>query len=311
MTRSSLVRIGTRGSRLALAQAEEVRARLMAALGLEEAAFEIVVLSTAGDRIQDRALAEVGGKGLFTQEIEEALLDGRIDLAVHSSKDMATAVPDGLALTAYLEREDVRDVFIGRRVRAIADLPQGARVGSASLRRQALLRRMRPDLDLAIFRGNVQTRLAKLERGEVEGTLLALAGLKRLGIPEVATEILDIARFPPAPGQGAICVQSRRGDARTDAMAAAIDHRDTHEVLVAERAFLAVLDGSCRTPIAAHGTLTGDTFSFHGMILSPDGRQVHETRVAGSRADARPLAEDAATRLVSEAGAAFFRAWAK
>ena len=141
MTRSSLVRIGTRGSRLALAQAQEVRARLMAALGLEEAAFEIVVLSTAGDRIQDRALAEVGGKGLFTQEIEEALLEGRIDLAVHSSKDMATAVPDGLALTAYLPREDVRDVFIGRRVETIADLPLGARVGSASLRRQALLRR--------------------------------------------------------------------------------------------------------------------------------------------------------------------------
>ncbi|WP_062115511.1 hydroxymethylbilane synthase [Aureimonas sp. AU40] len=303
------IRIGTRGSRLALAQAEEVRARLMAAHGLAEDAFAITVISTSGDRIQDRALSEAGGKGLFTKEIEEALLDGRIDLAVHSSKDMATHVPDGLSLAAYLPREDVRDVFIGRRVRRIADLPQGARVGSASLRRQALLRRIRPDLELVIFRGNVQTRLAKLEAGEVEGTLLALAGLKRLGDERFAGEILDAESFPPAPGQGAICVETREGDGRVASLVAAIDHPDTHGVLSAERAFLTVLDGSCRTPIAAHGTLEGDLFRFHGMILTPDGSQMHETRVEGTRAEASRMAEDAALRLVAQAGAAFFEGW--
>ena len=303
------IRIGTRGSRLALAQAEEVRARLLAAHDLPSDAFAITVISTSGDRIQDRALSEAGGKGLFTKEIEEALLDGRIDLAVHSSKDMATLVPDGLALAAYLPREDVRDVFIGRTVRRIADLPEGARVGSASLRRQALLRRIRPDLELVIFRGNVQTRLAKLEAGEVEGTLLALAGLKRLGDEAVACEILDAEHFPPAPGQGAICIQTREGDARIAGLVAAIDHADTHGVLAAERAFLAVLDGSCRTPIAAHGRLEGDRFRFHGMILTPDGTRMHETRVEGTRAEARQMAEDAALRLVDEAGAAFFEGW--
>ena len=303
------IRIGTRGSRLALAQAEEVRARLMAAHDLPSDAFAITVISTSGDRIQDRALSEAGGKGLFTKEIEEALLDGRIDLAVHSSKDMATLVPDGLALAAYLPREDVRDVFIGRTVRRIADLPEGARVGSASLRRQALLRRIRPDLELVIFRGNVQTRLAKLEAGEVEGTLLALAGLKRLGDEAVACEILDAEHFPPAPGKGAICIETREGNARIAGLVAAIDHADTHGVLAAERAFLAVLDGSCRTPIAAHGTLEGDRFRFHGMILTPDGTRMHETRVEGTRAEARQMAEDAALRLVDEAGAAFFEGW--
>ena len=303
------IRIGTRGSRLALAQAEEVRARLMSAHDLREEDFAITVISTSGDRIQDRALSEAGGKGLFTKEIEEALLDGRIDLAVHSSKDMATHVPDGLVLAAYLPREDVRDVFIGRSVSRIADLPQGARVGSASLRRQALIRRIRPDLELVIFRGNVQTRLAKLAAGEVEGTLLALAGLKRLGDAGVASEILDSESFPPAPGQGAICIQIREGDRRIAPLVAAVDHADTHGVLAAERAFLAVLDGSCRTPIAAHGTLEGDQFRFHGMILTPDGARMHETHVEGSRADALRMAEDAALRLVAEAGAEFFEGW--
>lgn len=303
------IRIGTRGSRLALAQAEEVRARLMAAHDLPSDAFAITVISTSGDRIQDRPLSEAGGKGLFTKEIEEALLDGRIDLAVHSSKDMATHVPDGLELAAYLPREDVRDVFIGREARRIADLPHGARVGSASLRRQALLRRLRPDLELVIFRGNVQTRLAKLAAGEVDGTLLALAGLKRLGDEAVAGEILDAERFPPAPGQGAICIETRAGDARILSLVAAVDHADTHGVLQAERAFLAVLDGSCRTPIAAHGTLEGDHFRFHGMILTPDGARMHETHVEGTRSEAQKMAEDAALRLVDEAGAAFFEGW--
>ena len=302
-------RIGTRGSRLALAQAHEVRARLMAAQGLPEEAFEVVVISTAGDRIQDRALSEVGGKGLFTKEIEEALLDGRIDVAVHSSKDMATAVPDGLALTAFLPREDVRDTFIGRSARTIAELPQGARVGSASLRRQALLKRMRPDLDLVIFRGNVQTRLEKLARGEVEGTLLALAGLNRLDAAGVAGEILDVDAFPPAPGQGAICVQQRAADAGTAAMVQPLDHAQTHRALLAERAFLAVLDGSCRTPITAPGAMEGEGFRFHGMILTPDGARMHETRITVAPADAVEAATAAARRLVAEAGPDFFAGW--
>ena len=206
------LRIGTRGSALALAQATETRARLMAAHGLPEAAFEIVVISTSGDRIQDRPLSEAGGKGLFTKEIEEALLDGRIDIAVHSSKDMPTALPDGLELSAFLEREDVRDAFIGRAARKLEDLPDGSIVGSSSLRRQALIRRLRPDIEVVMFRGNVQTRLRKLEEGQVAGTLLANAGLRRLGLADIITELLPVDTFPPAPGQGAICIESRIGD---------------------------------------------------------------------------------------------------
>jgi len=222
---------------------------------------------------------------------------------------MATQVPDGLRLAAYLPREDVRDVFIGREARRIADLPQGARIGSASLRRQALLRRLRPDLDVRVFRGNVQTRLAKLARGEVDGTLLALAGLKRLGDADPDYEILDAADFPPAPGQGAICLQIRDGDSRMAERVAAVDHADTHTALLAERAFLRVLDGSCRTPIAAHAVPEGDGFRFHGMILTPDGTRMLETRLEGAREEAGALAEDAALRLVAEAGAAFFETW--
>ena len=195
------LKIGTRGSELALAQARETRARLMAAHGLGEDDFEITVISTSGDRIQDRPLSEAGGKGLFTKEIEEALLDGRIDLAVHSSKDMPTLLPDGLVLTAFLEREDPRDAFIGRAAARIADLPEGATVGSSSLRRQALIRRMRPDLEVVMYRGNVQTRLRKLEEGVVAGTMLAHAGLRRLGLAGVITELMDLEAFPPAPGR--------------------------------------------------------------------------------------------------------------
>ena len=219
------VKIGTRGSPLALAQAHETRARLMAAHGLPEEAFEIVVIQTSGDRIQDRPLSEAGGKGLFTKEIEQAMLDRRIDLAVHSSKDMPTRLPDGLEISAFLEREDVSDAFIGGASETLAGLPDGATVGSSSLRRQALIRRLRPDVAVVMFRGNVQTRLRKLSEGTVQGTLLALAGLKRLGMADVATEILSPDVFPPAPGQGAICIESRIGDAATRRLVDAIgDH---------------------------------------------------------------------------------------
>ena len=303
------IRIGTRGSKLALAQAAEVRARLMAAHALPETAFEIEVISTSGDRILDRPLSEVGGKGLFTKEIEEALLDRRIDLAVHSSKDMATRLPEGLEISAFLPREDVRDAFIGRHVRTIADLPHGAVVGTASLRRQALLRRMRPDLELVILRGNVQTRLAKLAAGEVEGTLLALAGLKRMAMEDVATEILPAEKFPPAPGQGAICIESRVGNACIRHLVAAIADGATSDALTAERAFLAALDGSCRTPIAALATIRGEAMELAGMILTPDGSEAYRGAVSGSRDEAISLGDALANRLLAEAGPAFFESW--
>ncbi len=311
MGTNDIIRIGTRGSQLALAQASEVRARLTAAHDLPEDAFAIAVISTSGDRILDRPLSEVGGKGLFTKEIEAALLEDRIDLAVHSSKDMATAIPDGLRISAFLPREDVRDAFIGRSGRTIADLPEGATVGSASLRRQALLKRLRPDLNVINFRGNVQSRLRKLGEGQVDATLLALAGLNRIDMSDVATDILDVEAFPPAPGQGAICIESRIGDARIDTLVAAIGHRETTDALTAERAFLAALDGSCRTPIAAHATRHDDgTLTLHGMILTPDGVGMHETRRSGVVADAEAIGRLAGRDVLEAAGPGFFDGWA-
>ncbi|KFB08793.1 hydroxymethylbilane synthase [Nitratireductor basaltis] len=306
---TDVVRIGTRGSQLALAQAAETRARLMAAHDLPEEAFEIVVIRTSGDRIQDRPLSEAGGKGLFTKEIEEALFDGRIDLAVHSSKDMPTVLPDGLEISAFLEREDVRDVFIGRSVKRIRDLPKGAKLGTSSLRRQALVLRMRPDLEVGMFRGNVQTRLRKLENGVAEGTLLALSGLKRLQMEHVATEIMDAQEFPPALGQGAICIESRIGDERIKAMLGPIHHEPTGTKLACERAFLATLDGSCRTPIAGEAKLDDGRLNFYGMILTPDGREVHEVTGDGAASDAIAIGRDAGARIRDSAGPGFFTDW--
>ncbi|EAU41568.1 porphobilinogen deaminase [Fulvimarina pelagi HTCC2506] len=305
-----IIRIGTRGSPLALAQASEVRARLIAAHGLTEDDFAIEVISTSGDRILDRPLSEVGGKGLFTKEIEAALLDRRIDLAVHSSKDMATAIPDGLAITAFLEREDVRDAFIGRDAKTLADLPEGATVGSASLRRQALIKRLRPDLNTIIFRGNVQTRLRKLGEGQADATLLALAGLNRMEMQHHATDILEPEDFPPAPGQGAICIESRQGDTRIENLVSAIVHDETSIALHAERAFLKVLDGSCRTPIAARAVLwDSGRIAFHGMILRPDGTEVHEVHDEGDADGAVALGERAGRSVLEAAGPHFFDGW--
>ncbi len=303
-------RIGTRGSPLALAQASETRARLMAVHGLPEEAFEIVVLSTKGDRVTDRPLSEIGGKGLFTEEIEEQLSDGRLDLAVHSSKDMPTVLPDGLGLVAFLEREDVRDAFIGRTAPRLEDLPRNAVVGSASLRRQALIRRLRPDVSVITFRGQVETRLRKLDEGVVDATLLAHAGLKRLGYTEVITDLLDSESFPPAPGQGAICIEARLDDARTAELLAPINHADTQAALLCERAYLAALDGSCRTPIAGHATISGDRISFFGMILTPDGTVWHESRASGATGDAAALGAEAGTEVRERAGNSFFDSWA-
>ena len=306
---TTVLRIGTRGSALALAQASETRARLMRAHGLPEEAFAIEAITTSGDRIQDRPLSEAGGKGLFTKELEEALLDGRVDIAVHSSKDMPTVLPEGLELRAFLPREDPRDAFIGRGIKRLADLPEGAVVGSSSLRRQALLKRMRPDLEVVTFRGNVQTRLRKLGEGRAEGTILALAGLRRLGLAEVASEILPLDTFPPAPGQGAICVESRIGDERVMALLAAIDHGPTHAALSCERAFLATLDGSCRTPIAGHATLDGDKLSFNGRILTPDGREFHDIADEGPAGEAASIGRRAGEAVRAKAGPRFFESW--
>jgi hydroxymethylbilane synthase len=306
----TFLRIGTRGSPLALAQARETQARLMAAHCVPEHAFEIVVIATSGDRIQDRPLSEAGGKGLFTKEIEEALLERRIDIAVHSSKDMPTQLPDGLELSAFLPREDARDAFIGKAARTIADLPKGAKVGSSSLRRQALIRRMRPDLDVVMFRGNVQTRLRKLEEGVAAGTILAYAGLKRLGLEHVITDLMPLDGFPPAPGQGAVGIESRIGDRHVETMLAAIHDVPTGQALACERAFLAALDGSCRTPIAGHAVIKGDRLAFAGLIISPDGTQSHEINVEGPADQAAGIGDDAARTVRAKAGEDFFDGWA-
>jgi hydroxymethylbilane synthase len=306
---TTVLRIGSRGSPLALAQAHETRARLMAAHELAEEAFAIEVISTSGDRIQDRPLAEAGGKGLFTKEIEEALLAGRIDIAVHSSKDMPTVLPEGLALSAFLPREDPRDAFIGVAAKSIMDLPEGATIGSSSLRRQALILRMRPDIKVVTFRGNVQTRLRKLHEGVADGTILALAGLKRLGLQSIVTDLMPLEKFPTAPGQGAICIESRIGNARVAGMLAAINHVPTAQALACERAFLGALDGSCRTPIAGYATVEGGRLTFNGLILTPDGKRSHDISAEGSASDGAEIGRAAGEKLRRNAGTHFFDGW--
>ena len=297
------LRLGTRGSPLALAQAHEARDRLVAAHGWDPDAIAIVVIRVTGDMIQDRALAEAGGKGLFTRELDTALLGGTIDLAIHSAKDLPTVMPDGVAIAGYLPREDVRDVLIAPGAASLADLPGGARVGSASLRRQAQLRRVRPDLQVGLLRGNVQTRLAKVERGEFDATLLALAGLKRLGLAHHASAILDTDAFLPAVGQGAIAVAARERDDRVAAAIAPLLDRETGLALACERAFLTLLDGSCRTPIAGYATLDRDRLDFRGLVLSPDGSEAVETFVSGPTSDAVRLGEEAGRALLARAPA--------
>ncbi len=302
-------RIGTRGSPLALAQAHETRDRLMAAHGLPSEMFEIVVLSTMGDRITDRSLSEIGGKGLFTQELEDMLTSGGLDFAVHSSKDMPTKLPDGLFLSAYLPREDARDAFVGRTAAKLLDLPQGATIGSSSLRRQALIKRLRPDINVITYRGLVDTRLRKLAEGQVDATLLAFAGLKRLGKDDVPTELLDPDIFPPAPAQGAICIESRIGDEKINALLEAINDIRTHEAVTCERAFLGTLDGSCRTPIAGYAVSDGETIRFSGMILTPDGSQSFRVSTEGKASDAEMLGARAGNDIRIDAGPDFFSSW--
>ncbi|MBA3911236.1 MAG: hydroxymethylbilane synthase [Rhodobacter sp.] len=300
------LKIGTRGSPLALWQAHEVRRCLMAAFALPEAAFEIVVIKVTGDQIQDKALREIGGKGLFTREIEEALLDGGIDIAVHSMKDMPTAQPEGLILDCYLPREDVRDAFVSPGVASLAELPAGAVVGSSSLRRRAQLALKRPDLRLVEFRGNVQTRMRKLEEGVAHATFLAMAGLNRLGMSGMARGPVEVEVMLPAVAQGAIGIERRMADDRVQGLLAAIHDRETGERLAAELAFLARLDGSCETPIAGLAVIEGRTLWLRGELLRPDGSASVAGELRGPVADGAALGRTLADELLRRAGPGFF-----
>lgn len=299
------LRIGTRGSPLALAQAREVRARLAAAHGLGEEAFEIRVYKTTGDAIQDRPLSEAGGKGLFTKEIEDGLLAGEIELAVHSMKDMQTALPGGLGIGAVLPREDVRDAFISLTHPSLAALPEGAVVGTSSLRRQAQVKRIRPDLRVVGFRGNVQTRLGKLADGVADATLLACAGLNRLGLADRITAPISTDDVLPAVAQGAIAVEIRIEDEETARLIAPLNHEATALCVTAERALLARLEGSCRTPIAGLATLAADRLTLRGMVLSPDGMASFDMTREGRPEHAAALGESTAEALLELGAAAF------
>ena len=307
------LRIGTRGSPLALAQAHETQRRLIAAHAELAApgAIEICVIKTTGDRVQDRPLSEIGGKGLFTKEIEEALLAGAIDLAVHSMKDVPTQLPDRLEISCLLEREDARDVLIASPHitggTSIATLPQGAVIGSASLRRAAQVKAQRPDLVIVSLRGNVETRIAKVARGDAVATLLALAGLKRLGKEAAASAILSVEEILPAVAQGAIGLETRRGDARMAGLLAPLNHGPTAWRVTAERACLAVLEGSCRTPIAAYCEVAADQLHLRALIALPDGSVMHRHEAHGPALDAAELGVAVGRQLRQMAGRDFLR----
>ncbi|NBZ87258.1 hydroxymethylbilane synthase [Stagnihabitans tardus] len=299
------LKIGTRGSPLALAQAHETRGRLGAAFGLPESAFQIVVIKVTGDAIQDRALKDIGGKGLFTREIEEALLEGSIDIAVHSMKDMPVDQPEGLVLDCYLPREDVRDAFVSLSAKGLTDLAPGSVLGSSSLRRRAQVALRRPDLQLVEFRGNVQTRMKKLGEGVAHATFLAMAGLNRLGMADVPRTAVEPEEMLPAVAQGAIGIERRASDDRVAAMLSAIHHRDTGLRLAAERSFLKTLDGSCQTPIAGLALLDGGLW-LRGEILRPDGSAAIAGERRGAVTDGAAMGADLARELLAKAGPGFF-----
>ena len=301
---SQLLRIGTRGSPLALAQARAVGQLLASKFSPDRITLQVI--RTTGDVIRDRPLAEAGGKGLFTKEIDEALLAGSIDLAVHSAKDMPTLLPAGLHIAAVLPREDARDAFISRKAHSLKDMPAGATVGTSSLRRQALVRQLRPDLAVVNLRGNVETRLRKLDAGTADATLLAMAGLKRLGLTDAATAVLEVDEFLPAVGQGVITIAARSDDARVSGLLASLTHAPTVDALTAERTFLAVLDGSCRTPIAGHAVVNVDVLHFRGLVARPDGSTVLQTERRGLAKEAARIGADAGRELKKRAGSTFF-----
>ena len=297
--------IGTRGSPLALWQANHVRALLVDAHGLGEDAVALEPITTSGDRIRDKPLRDFGGKGLFTKEIDDALLNGAVDLAVHSMKDLPTDLPPGIVIAAVLKRGDVRDAFISASGESLAALPPGAVVGSSSLRRQAQVKRLRPDLQVIDFRGNVETRLAKIERGMADATLLALAGLKRLGLADHVTSILSTEEMLPAVAQGAIGIACRSDDARTRDLLQALNDPATATAIACERAFLGELDGSCRTPIAGLAEIAGDALRFRGLVLNPEGSEWHEIERRGRPEDAASIGAEAGRELLALAGPDF------
>ncbi|MGL5447012.1 MAG: hydroxymethylbilane synthase [Rhabdaerophilum sp.] len=306
-----LITIGTRGSPLALAQAHMTAAALSAAHGWPSEAVALDIIRTTGDATQDRPLSEIGGKGLFTKEIDAAQLEGRVDLAVHSAKDLPTILPDGLVIAGYLPRADIRDALIAPRWKTLDQMPPGARVGTVSLRRQSMLKRLRPDLMVEAVRGNVETRLNKTTDGTFDGVILAMAGLTRLGLTEHVTEILDAERFVPAVGQGAIALVTRAEDAKTMCWVEVITHSDTGLALATERAFLGVLDGSCRTPIGGSAHISGGKLNFSGIVLSPNGTRIWERRestVVADRAEAAALGERHGRSIRAELPPGFFGA---
>jgi hydroxymethylbilane synthase len=303
-----LLRLGTRGSKLALTQTGLVRDALAAAVPAlaVPGAIEISAIRTTGDTIQDRPLSEAGGKGLFVKEIEEALLAGRIDAAVHSMKDMPTTQPPRLVIAAFLPREDARDALIAGSIKRIADLRKGAIIGTSALRRRAQLLHHRPDLQIVTLRGNVDTRLAKREAGVVEATVLALAGLKRLGMAHVGTPVPEEDMLP-AVGQGAVCIECRADDETTRTWLSVINHTATATCITAEHAMLAVLDGSCRTPIAGHAVVSAEgTLHLRGLIARPDGSQLIATERRGTAAEAEAMGRDAGHELKRRGGPRFF-----
>jgi hydroxymethylbilane synthase len=300
------LKIGTRGSKLALAQAYETRDKLIAAHAMSGDDIEIIVIKTTGDKIQDRALSEIGGKGLFTKEIEEALYDKSIDLAVHSMKDMPAVLPDGLVMAGLLKREDPRDAFISNVASRLQDLPQGAKLGSSSVRRVAQIRAIRPDLEVVEFRGNVQTRMEKLKNGVADATFLACAGLNRLGEANLITRAMEISEMLPAVAQGAIGIEIRQGDDVTANLLKPLRHEKTEITVDAERGFLIELDGSCRTPLAAHATLDGDTVNLTAMAMTRDGSERFETTRSGPAKEAKALGRDAGIEIARLAGDKLF-----
>ena len=305
-TPTTPLKIGTRGSPLALAQAHETRARLSQAFDLEESCFEIIVIKTTGDRVLDRPLKEIGGKGLFTREIEEDLLSGRIDIAVHSMKDMPTEQPAGLILDTYLPREDVRDAFVSLTKNSMDALEAGQKLGSSSLRRKAQLMLARPDLEVVEFRGNVQTRLKKLEDGVADATFLAAAGLNRLGLSHIAKSFLDPDVMLPAVAQGAIGIERRSEDTRVAEILSAIHDTPTGQRLAAERAFLRGLDGSCETPIAGLAELNGSTLRLRGEVLRPDGSEAINDDQSCPIEDAEKLGTEMANKILNATPNNFF-----
>ena len=308
-----LVRIGTRGSPLALAQAYETREKLQATFPEElgvEGAVELRIMKTQGDMILDKALSEIGGKGLFTKELDVALLGDEVDICVHSMKDVPTWLPEGTVLPCNMEREDTRDVFISPKATSISGLPDGSVIGSASLRRQAQILAKNPTLKVVNFRGNVQTRLRKLDEGVVDATLLAYAGLRRMNMADCATSILEQDEMLPAVAQGAIGIQCRSDDERSLRYIDALNHPATKVCVDCERAFLARLDGNCKTPIAGQARIVDGAVEFRGLVAKPDGSEFYEVTRSGSIEDAARIGDDAGLQIQKDAGMDFFT-WLK